>query len=709
MKKIPARGRSNDVPSPYGGDERHLSRLPSPDVAPAEGDDTPAGETVPDADAPNPAPEWLPSLRSQRVAYTPEQIGEIPTAPGVYLMRGATGEVLYVGKSVALRHRVRSYFQEGADGRLNARFLQRRIAQVEIIVTRSEKEALLLENLLIKQHAPRYNFRLTDDKSYYSIKIDLRKEFPRLEFVRTHNLRPEGGAQVEYFGPYHSSEAVRESIGLLQKIYPLRTCTDHVMNNRVRPCLLHEVGKCCAPCVLPTTREEYRRLVDGARGFLSGKSGEVLRDLTTRMQAASAEMRFEDAARLRDTIAAVRRTLERQDVARLGGDDRDVLAMVRHGGSICFVALHYRAIGLAETQHFLERDPGGEDGDLMAQFLTQFYADRPVPPHLWVSHEPQSPDVVRDFLQSLRGNTPPRLTLLHPQRGDKARAVELATLQATQILDRELAGQKNREETLHDLERRLGLPAPPRHIECFDISTHQGAANVAAMVCFRDGEPDKSSYRRFRIRTVSEGDVNDFAAMREVLERRYARVVAEGQPLPDLVLIDGGKGQLSMAVEALVSLGLAHVPVASIAKSRLKLAADSTAERGPDAEKLRTEERIFMPLRKNPVLLRRDSPALFLLQRIRDETHRFVITFHRESRRKSLIRSTIDDIPGIGPARRRQLLRHFGSITALKRATAEEIAAVPGLPANVARAIAEHLHSGHESHSEPPGQPDDAP
>jgi len=707
QKRHSARGKANDVPSAYGGDERegaNEARAPSPlDAAPGQ-----PGE-------------------SNRLAFEPAQIGEIPQEPGVYLMRDPLGQVLYVGKSVQLRTRVRSYFQEGADGRINARFLQRRIATVEIFTTRNEKEALLLENALIKRHAPRYNLRLTDDKSYYSIKLDLRARFPRLEFVRTHNLRPERGKQVEYFGPYHSSDAVRSTIGLLQKLFPLRTCTDHVMNNRTRPCLLHEVGKCCAPCVLPVAPEEYQKLLRGAQQFLGGRAEETLRDLRLRMHEAAEAMRYEDAARLRDAVQAVERTMEQQDVSRLGSVARDVLAFKRQAGTLCLVVLHYRDQGVVEAEHFIERDTGEDDAHVMGQVVARYYgAGRTVPPEVWTACEAEGAAGLRDWLSTLLPEgTRAKAKLLAPERGPKAQALELAVIQAERMLEKHLAGERSREEVLESLQRKLGLPRAPRHIECFDISTHQGSANVAAMVCFRDGDPDKSSYRRFRIRALAEGEANDFESMREVLTRRYRRLIDEGSELPDLVIVDGGKGQLSIAVSVFVELGIIdRVPLAGMAKSRLKARVvagktrwevdpdpvideertdepeSSPAESAPTpapspspqpippVAKIRTEERLFLPGRKNPVLFQRDAPALFLLQRIRDETHRFAITFHRETRRRETLQSVLDQIDGVGPARRRALLRHFGSVAALRAATAEQIADAPGIN----RALAERIH-----------------
>jgi excinuclease ABC subunit C len=667
-RKMKAR-KHGEIPSAYGGDERGRFQRGAVD-----------------------SPEATLELEKRRVAYTRDTLGEIPLKPGVYIMRDRTTEVLYVGKSVKLRQRVRAYFTDGGDGRLNVAFMQRRIATVEIITTRNEKEALLLENALIKHYEPRYNFRLTDDKSYYAIKLDRSKKYPRLEFVRTHGLQPQRSGKTEYFGPYHSSEAVKSSISLLQKIFPLRTCTDHVMNNRTRPCLLHEIGKCCGPCVLDVSDEEYDDLIDGARLFLSGRGDEVKSRLKNRMEGLSEAMEFEKAARVRDGLHAVERTLETQTVQSLGQDSRDVVAMVRQAGSICFVVLHYRADGLEEAEHFIERDFSESNDEVMHLFLTQYYAaGREVPRHLWVSSPPRDESAVKEFLEELlhSGASFQVVQLLAPQRGEKARAVEMARENAAEILEREVAGRKSREEIMANLQKKLHLPEPPRHIECFDIATFQGSANVAAMICFRNGEPDKSNYRKYILKSVPEGKTDDFAAMHEVLTRRYSRLVREKKPLPDLVLIDGGRGQLSMAEDVLRNLGVREIPLAALAKSRLKL----TSGRGtkPGAEKHRTEERIFLPGRKNPVLFRRDSPALYLLQRVRDETHRFVNTFHRQRRSKNQLHSVLDDIPGIGPARRKALLRHFGSLTKLRQANIEQLAEAPQMSKKLAEAVSAAL------------------
>ncbi len=609
-----------------------------------------------------------------------------PTSPGVYLMRDGKEKVIYVGKAKNLRSRLRSYFRDSGDGRPLLQFLRRRIASVETIVTTTEKEALLLENTLIKEHKPRYNIRLRDDKTYISLRLDLGHRWPRLHRIRR---RIPGDSKGLYFGPYSSSQAVKETQRFLLSHFPIRSCSDHVLENRSRPCLLFQIGRCCAPCAKPVDPEYYRGLVEATALFLKGRREDVLRLLQGKMNEYSETLEFEKAAALRDRIHAIEETLEREQVVSHRVFDRDVIGLARDGGRVVFAVLVYREGRLRDSRTLDVRDLDLDDADLLEQFLSQFYDEtKTVPRDLLLPQEPSNRDMVTGALQDQRGG-PVRLRV--PLRGRKRRLVEMADQNARVQLGRLLAGERTEEQVLDSLAAKLGLPARPAHIECFDISNIQGSMAVGSMVCFREGQPDKSNYRHFVIRSV-EGS-NDFAMMREVLERRYKRQIEEERPLPDLVLVDGGKGQLGVAQAVFEDLGLlGAVPLAAIAKSKLKPAPRRTVPGRAPAPRKRTEERIFLPGRKNPVLFRRGDLALFLLQRVRDESHRFGITFHRKLRSRSNLRSALDILPGIGKTRRKALLRHFGSLARLREASVDDIAAVPRMPRTVAETVYRFLH-----------------
>ncbi len=597
-------------------------------------------------------------------------------------MRDAGGKVIYVGKAKNLRQRLRSYYTDTGDNRLLAQVLRRQMAAIETILTTTEKEALLLENTLIKEHRPRFNIRLRDDKTYPSLRLDLGHEWPRLHRIRR---RLAGDRSALYFGPFVSPAALRETQRFLLSLYPLRSCSDSILANRSRPCLLHQIGRCCAPCVNKVERDEYARMVESTRLFLQGRREDVLRLLREKMEECSEAMQFEKAAGIRDRLRALEETMERERVVSHRAFDRDVVAFVRERGRAVFAVLMFRDGKLKEGRNFDLRDPDIDDDALLEQFLSQYYGERPgIPRDILTQCEPANADLVRQALEEQRGGP---IRLRAPQRGEKLRLVEMAARNARARLDQVLAGGRDDQEAAAGLAARLGLAAPPRHIECFDISNIQGTMAVGSMSCFQDGQPDKAGYRHFVIRSV-EG-ANDFAMMREVIERRYRRALAENRPLPDLVLIDGGRGQLGVAQEVFGELGLAGrgVALAAIAKSR-----PIAPSGGSQTEPRRTDERIFLPGRKNPVIFRRNDPALFLLQRARDEAHRFGVAFHRRLRGSASLRSALDALPGIGPTRRRAILRHFGSIARLREATLEEIRAVPRLPAQVAETIHRFLH-----------------
>lgn len=601
------------------------------------------------------------------------KIASLPVRAGVYLLRDGHGKVIYVGKAKSLRSRVRSYFR-GGDERAQVQFLVNRVATFETLVTANEKEALILENNLIKQYKPRYNIRLKDDKSYVSVKIDEQHAWPRL--LVTRKITRDGS---RYLGPFSSAWSVRETLDTIRKIFPLRNCSDTVFRNRARPCIEYQIKRCPGPCCLETDAGEYAANLARTVELLEGKNQQLVRTLTSRMEAASDALRFEEAARVRDQIQAIETTVQRQQAVAHWGRDQDVFGLYREGGFVEIQVLFVRAGKLTGNQAYTFDDLELGDDEIIAAVLTQFYqGDRPIPDGVVVPLQLEDADVRAEYLSDRKGRA---VEILCPQRGAKLRLVEMATDNARHSYAERRDQGAQRERMLEELRARLHLRSAPKRIECFDISNIQGNLTVASMVTFDEGEPCTARYRRYRIRTVEGSD--DFASMYEVLERRYRRAIEEND-FPDLLMVDGGKGQLNVAVEVLRTLGIEGVDLIGLAKMRV--ARDARAP-----EVLRSDERVFVPGRKNPIVLRRNSTALFLLQRVRDEAHRFAITYHRELRRRERLRSGLEDIAGVGPGRRRLLLRHFGSLKRLRAARADEIAGVPGISPRLATEIHERL------------------
>ncbi len=601
--------------------------------------------------------------------------GRYPTRPGVYLMRDSVGEVLYVGKAKNLRTRLRSYFSARGDGRVHVRFLLARIASIETLVTGSEKEALILENTLIKEHRPRYNIDLRDDKTYVSLRLDLQEEFPALEIVRR---VPRDGAL--YFGPYASAGAVRETLKLIYRIFPLRHYPVATCRRRGRPCLYHQIGQCCAPCHGKISAVDYRELVEGVIALLTGREEEVLKGLRERMQQASEQLRFEEAARLRDQVRAIEQTVERQKVVVADGDDRDVIGLHREGGSVEIAVIFVRG-GKVTGRNSFGLEWRAVEEELLSDFLREFYGrEVMVPPRILLPFAPEDLQALQEWLAERRER---KVELLVPQRGDARRLLEMANENAREARRERGDRERERHEVLRSLATHLHLSRLPRRIECFDISNVQGSYSVGSMAVLVEGEPAPREYRRFRIRSVVGAD--DYASLREVLSRRLERGV-DADELPDMLLIDGGKGQLGVVSQVLEDLGLKDkIDLAGIAKSRVQ-----RNVRGKAVE--RSEERFFLPGRKNPVVLRGGSPELFLLERLRDEAHRFAITYHRTLRRKATLTSGLEEIPGVGPGRRKALLRHFGSLKKVREASLEALLAMPGVPEKVAREVFAFFH-----------------
>jgi len=604
-----------------------------------------------------------------------EKVNHFPSRPGVYRMRDAHGKVLYVGKAKDLRARVRTYLRDGADGRPRVRFLMARVADVDFVVTDSEKEALILENTLIKRHRPRYNVDLRDDKTYLSLRMDVQNPFPRLTMVR--QIKRDGAL---YFGPYSSARSLRETLELVQRIFPLRQCSEREFRQRTRPCLYCQIRGCRAPCCGMVDPEAYRVIVDQVVLFLRGRSGRLLADLRRAMDEAAARLEFEEAGRLRDRVRAVELTLERQKAVTHRPVDRDVVALVREGTEVQVAVLVVRSGNLIDRRAYHFAEVQADDAEVAAQFLQQYYrGDRIVPAEVLMGAEVLAEDrfLLEEWLEEKRGR---KVAVVNPRRGEKAELVKMAEENARELLAERRRTKVGYEAALTELRDRLHLAALPRRIECYDISNVQGRQAVGSLVTFVDGFPLKDGYRRFVVRTVDGSD--DFAMLYEVLSRRLSRLGQEGWELPDLLLVDGGRGQLSVAEKALSDAGVS-APAAGLAKARPLPGAGETVEHSP--------ERVFLPGRVNPVFLPRNSNGLFLLQRLRDEAHRFAVTHHRQRRTRASLTSALETIPGIGEKRCKVLLKHFGSLKRLRAATVEEVAGVTGISAELARRIAAAL------------------
>ena len=610
------------------------------------------------------------------MGLAPDKLTNMPARPGVYLMRDKGGKVIYVGKAKDLRARVRAYFKS-PDGRSQIEFLVRRVDDIETLVTSNDKEALILENNLIKQYKPRYNIRLKDDKSYLSIKVTTQHAWPRI--LATRKIVKDGN---RYFGPFSSAVAARETIDIIEKHFLLRNCTDHNFRNRSRPCLQYQIKRCMAPCVLPIAQEVYREQVRQAILFIDGKQQQLIDELKQRMQEKSDALEFESAARIRDQIEAVEKTLEKQRMVAHWGVDQDIFGLYREGGFIEVQVLLVRQGKLTDNLSYSLEDLEFPDEEIVGSLLTQFYqGHRFIPDEILLPVDLEDCEVREEYLSERKGKA---IEILTPQRGDRRHLLQMAEENAKQSFSERHDQEKAREKMLTELQTQLRLKRYPQRIECFDISTIHGANAVGSMVTFINGEPDKNLYRHFRIRTIdasSGGD--DFGMMLEVLKRRFARGKEEAD-LPDLIVVDGGKGQLAMALTAMAEIGIEGVEAVGLAKMRVQ-----AAPRSSEIERL--EERVFLPGQTNPVILRRNSNALFLLQRVRDEAHRFAITHHRKLRSKQTIYSALDRIPGVGSARKRALLRAFGSVNRIEDATLEDLLKIPSMNEKTAQDIIEAL------------------
>jgi len=598
------------------------------------------------------------------------KLEQIPARPGVYLLKGADGKILYIGKAKVLKNRLRHYLVENQDHpRLRA--LVRQVTEVDTVVTDTEVEALILEANLIRLHRPRYNVNLKDDKRYPFIKVTLQEAFPRLLVVRR---RQQDGAR--YFGPYTNVRAMRATIRTLRKIFPIRTCS-HVLPGRhpVPLCLDYHIKRCSGPCEGKISRRDYRQMIEGVCLFLSGEKTRLDQLLRREMEIAAGHQNFELAAQLRDQLFALQAVMRKQKVVSPDGIDRDVLAFASRGTRACGVILQFREGTIISRQQFQATLPASVDpAETLSTLIRSHYADAAlIPRELLLSHRPDDFDLLRRWLSDQRGGP---VQLAVPRRGEKVKLVRMALINAHHLLRRDLA-ERDRKRTVIPrsvtaLQRELNLQTLPRRLEAFDISNIGGQDAVGSLVVFRDGRARKKEYRHFKIRTVKGQD--DTAMMAEVVGRRFRRLLREDRTLPDLVVVDGGKGQVSAAQSVLEQLNLGEQPLIGLAK--------------------RLDE-VFLPGRSEPLMISKSSPALRLLQRIRDEAHRFAIEYHRRLRGRRVRESGLEAIPGIGSHRARELLRYFGSLERLRKASREDLTEVPGLGPALAERIAASLsHRG---------------
>ena len=658
-------------------------------------------------------------------------LNSLPHKPGIYIMKDGQGTILYVGKAISLYNRVRSYFQESTDLSPKNRSMVAKVEDIEFVVVKNEVEALVLESNYIKEYRPKYNVLMRDDKSYPYIKVSLTEDFPRVYRVRS--FHHDGN---RYFGPYTNSGAVDATLDLLNKLFAFRTCRYDAstwappaqgeppegwrQKLLPRPCTQYYIHRCIAPCVAYATREEYDAVIKQVILFLEGKHDEVVKSLQEKMQAAAENLNFEEAARMRDRIQAVERVLEKQRIISTEGqDDQDVIAFASGEDETCVMVFFFRNGKLIGREFFiLQGTRDSSPGEVMASLLQQFYESSPhIPPELVVEVEPDDRAVIQSWLREKRKGP---VTITAPKRGDKLRLVEMVKQNAREVLEQQrikwLTDSQKTQLALEELQEALNLAAPPQRIECYDISNTQGTNSVGAMVVFEAGRPKPSEYRRFKIKTV-EGP-NDFASHQEVLRRRFRSVAkhtttvsadvdvdagglsnmqftgsseeherhdhsaSDGTPtdaqlqhdwaLPDLIIIDGGKGQLSAAMEVLQELQI-DIPTVGLAKEN---------------------EEIFIPGSPDPIILPRSSQGLYMVQRIRDEAHRFGITYHRKLRSDRTFKSVLDEIPGIGPKRKQALMKHFGSVRAMGAASVEDLAALDGMTRDAAEKVKEYIGRG---------------
>ncbi|MDR4463406.1 MAG: excinuclease ABC subunit UvrC [Nitrospira sp.] len=601
------------------------------------------------------------------------KLSHLPSNPGIYLFKNGQGDIIYIGKAAVLADRVRSYFQKGTDHSPKTSLLVSQITDLETMVTRSELEALILESNLVKRHKPRFNIVLRDDKQYPYVRLPIKDDFPRLSIVR--RVQKDGAL---YYGPYTPANALRETLKVIKHVFPLATCTIDIDGKAERACLEFEIKRCMAPCTGNQSKEEYHHIVKQVRHFLEGRDHELLNELRVKMEMAAEREEFEEAARLRDRLFKIERMLEKQRITQTSATDQDVLGIARRGAAVDLQILFVRGgLLIGRKDFFWPQSADASDNELVRSAIEQFYNKDGQPPReVLVPTDLEDVTLIEQWLSEKRGEP---VRVLVPERGVKHQLVLLAEENATSAVAEHLREEELDRQACEELKRMLRLERPPRRIEGFDISNTMGNQSVASMVVWEDGDMKKADYRRFKIQTVQ--GANDFASMKEVVIRRYGKSGEEPDRTtddlahPDVILIDGGLGQLAAAIEGLKEVGQQHLPILGLAKAR--------------GEK---EERVFLAGRKNPIALTATSPTTHLLQHIRDEAHRFAITFHRKLRGKALINSKLDQVSGIGQVRRKQLLSRFGSLDKLEAASDEALQSAglsPETVSNLRKALAQ--------------------
>ncbi len=618
------------------------------------------------------------------------KLGTIPTGTGIYLMKDSKNKVIYVGKAKNLRNRVRSYFQGSRDERLFVSFLVKRIADIDFVLTDTEKEALILENNLIKQFKPRFNINLRDDKTFVSIKLDVNEKFPYPVIVRQIESPSGKGTRkksnVLYFGPYSSSKAVRETLRFINSLFPIRKCSDNVFKTRVRPCLYHQIGRCVAPCCDLVDEKTYKELLQEVILLLRGKNDELLKVLRGRMKEESKAMKYERAAKIRDRISAIEETVEKQKIHTMDFIDRDVFGYYGEGNDIQIQAMFIRKGNLEDIASYKFPTIDNTQNDIFRSFLNQFYGHtRFIPDEVIIPVESEDKGILEELLHERKGH---KVNVICPKRGGKMKLVGMAIKNAENAFKiRHMMGE-DVESVLNSLKQQLSLRNLPKKIECFDISNIGGKQAVGSMVTFENGKPVKSKYKRFKIKTVFQSD--DYAMMYEVLTRRYSRAFKEDD-FPDLAVMDGGKGQLGIANKVFDELGFDKVDVIALAKSKRD---GKRKDTGDTESKRKLDERVFICGKADPIVLDQESPELRLLVNIRDEAHRFALAYHRKLRKKQYQpESPLDKITGIGKVKKKNLLKHFGNMQKIRSASLDELKKVKSITTKGAKDIYNYFHS----------------
>jgi excinuclease ABC subunit C len=599
-----------------------------------------------------------------------QKIENLPTHPGVYLFKDKKGTILYVGKAGNIKHRVSSYFQKREGMDVKTLTMLEKVADIDLIVTATEKEALILENNLIKAHRPRYNVKLRDDKNYPCLKLSMKEDFPTLTIVR--RIKKDDSI---YFGPYPSATSLKETLRLIRRLFPIRTCLDTKFSGRLRPCINYEMDRCAGPCCGKIDRDQYQEIVHQVRMFLEGKNRNLVESLRKRMEEESEQLHFEKAARIRDQIEYIEHVIEKQKIVSSDFLDQDVIGFHRQDHTFVVHPLFIRGGKLLGGKGFTFPSTGLPEEEVLSAFLHQYYREgKFIPEQILIPKAIPEQDLVEQWLTELKGK---RVRIFVPVKGDKKHLLKMACENAEQFLFAKDELDKDKEKLLEVLKEKLHLKKVPRRIEAFDISNLQGGNAVGSMVSFEDGKPNKEQYRHFKIKTIEGAD--DYGMMYEVLLRRYQRVLEEND-LPDLVLLDGGKGQLNVAQEVFKELKVKNIDLISLAKER-------PLEEHHLSRFRKTEEKVFHPQYKEPFILGRHSPILHLLDRIRDEAHRFAITYHKKVRSRETIKSILGEIPGIGKVRQKELLKFFGGIEKIREATLEELAGTPKMNRRAAQIV----------------------